>query len=468
MIALRTVAALFLVALAAAGCTDIKQVRTVDDLSVHDASHLAPEIACPQVGGPVAGEDLRMIENYGTHWLGYAEFSDEGWGYNASQQIHKIEARLDDSLKDEGANFVVIVFVHGWHHNAHDNDCNVNEFRVMLNVARDRYAPGGAYAKELGAKKVIGIYVGWRGESVDAAGLRYTTVLDRQGSAENVGRGAVRDLFAMLRKHELLANRSHAGRIQTMVMGHSFGGLIAYNAISQAMVNELELSRRDPGPQGCESGREKIGDTSKRTVPPWPDLTVLINPAFEAARFEPVFDVTHPPNPCPYDPGSRPNLLVVTADNDIWTGEVYSAFRSMSTVFAGYDQGNTEAAKRESVANKHAIGFVSRYRTHRLCLGTTPDSRVITVAAYTPQDETQPDLNRPVWVLGAPPEIVDGHDGFLYGCDIKDSGKQTFLLNWLLDLQAYGPKQGTVTDDPGNCGAWPDGKSASVVQCVGR
>ena len=449
--------AVSLLTLLIAGCTDIKQIRTADDPVVSETPHLSPEDKC-DTGSAQSGENLRMIEEYKSHWLSYVEFSDQGWGYNSGQQMKHLEDRLKKSFKEEADDFLVIVFVHGWHHNAHDNDCNVNEFRVMLNVALERWKAGGDYARASRPRKIIGVYVGWRGESLDIPAIRYTTVMDRRSGAEHVAKGSIRDLFAMLRKHEIQENRERQSRVQTMVIGHSFGGLIAFHAVSQALVNELELSKRDRE-QGCVSARQKINDPSKRFVPPWPDLTVLINPAFEASRFEPVSDVTHASDSCGYLAGQLPSLVVVTADNDIWTGPVYAAFRAVSTQMEGYDETSAEAARLEREANRHTVGFVPRYRSHRMCLDESGSGAV---AAFTPTTEPAPDEYSPAWVLGAPPEIVDKHDGFLYGCDIG-SGKQSYLLNWLLDLQAYGP--GKVLVKPGECGGWPQ-EAALPARCV--
>ena len=106
-----------------------------------------------------------------------------------------LKQELNDPAFTE-TDFLVVAFVHGWHHNAHDNDCNVHEFRAMLKVANDRYAAATSQDPSVRRRRIIGVYAGWRGESVNLAGLNITTVIDRRNAAERVAKGDVRALFA--------------------------------------------------------------------------------------------------------------------------------------------------------------------------------------------------------------------------------------------------------------------------------
>jgi hypothetical protein len=57
-----------------------------------------------------------------------------------------------------------------------------------------------------------------------------------------------------------------------------------------------------------------------------------------------------------------PLVTVVTADNDQWTGSVFTAARRFLTVFEPYDSSSRQAHDQEKDANIHAIGFVKRKR----------------------------------------------------------------------------------------------------------
>lgn len=74
---------------------------------------------------------------------------------------------------------------------------------------------------------------------------------------------------------------------------------------------------------------EKVAIEKERTAPVFPDMLILVNPAFEATRFESLHALMRP-NGCPY-PEDRPKV-VVTADNDRATGSIFHAARKVLTV----------------------------------------------------------------------------------------------------------------------------------------
>ena len=445
---------LFIAALLTGGCTHVLEIRTNHVGAAHDQVDIAgPEFTCG-IGHAQPNEYTNSIEEYGKYFLGYVEFDDQGWSYNQNAQMQALESRLKRDLADpqyKDTDFLTIVFIHGWHHNAHDNDCNVNEFRSMLRLVSERYDQlyPGTFAHR---RRLVGIYVGWRGEAVDAYAIRYLTIMDRRYTAEHVAKGSVRELFAMLRKHEFAAkaDSDRADRMRTLVIGHSFGGLIAFHGLSKALLNELALGKPDPEVR-CKPA---ISREEKATnIPAWPDMVVLVNPAFEASRFEALHHLMDPVAGCPY-PKERPKLIVVTADNDSATGVFFPMFRRVGTLLEGYDESIPRSGSQERDANWHAIGFVDRYRTHRLCLQPTGGDGYRAVASLTPpkKPDWSQDEFAPVWVVGAPPEIVDGHDGFLYARKAKGT-PQPYLLEWLINLHTLGPVPPVMTT-PGACGGW--------------
>ena len=156
-----------------------------------------------------------MFEDYGSFVLAFAEFDDQGWSYDGDRQLTALRARLEAELKDRAyydSDFVVVLFVHGWHHNAHDNDCNVQEARQMVRIASEQFDAANKNGQFKRKRRVFGIYVGWRGESVNAAGLRYTTVIDRRDTAEKVAKGSVRQLLADLHEQQLIAQDAASDR----------------------------------------------------------------------------------------------------------------------------------------------------------------------------------------------------------------------------------------------------------------
>jgi len=461
------------------GCTHVAEIRTHHgtgtDTPPIDTDN--PSAVCASQG-ETSSARANSIEEFDNNrfWAGYVEFDDEGWLFRSPSekltQIEVIEQRLKSELRDkryDNTDFLVVAFVHGWHHNANDTDCNVSEFRAMLKLADEYYAAASAADPKVRPRRIIGIYVGWRGESVPVGGLKYTTVIDRRNAAERVAKGDVRELFAQLRKVQIGetnklvdgGSRSPGGRMRTVVIGHSFGGLIGFNGLSPAVLNELTLTKPEPQNDGepCkatvvrpksvlkDSGAAKssaIAPETQTQPPVFPDMLVLINPAFEATRFETIHDVMRPTPGCPYE-ADRPKVVVVTADNDVWTGPVFTAARQVLTALEAYPpEGDSRA--RERNANTHAIGFTERYQTHRLCLDG-PEGQKHAVASFSPfpdPDLPNPDRFAPVWVIDVPKEIVDGHDGFLFAAPDKTLQKQEpYLLKWLVGLHLHGPKDGS-------------------------
>jgi len=437
-----------------AGCTPIKMIRTEPPTSFvrESDSHALPEpdpqsdvfLKC-ETGRAKSGENLGMLENYGDYLIGYAEFDDQGWAYDNDRQIDALQQRLSAELNDptqSETDFLVMVFIHGWHHNARDNDCNVQEFRQMVRIASAKTKEAIQHHQLVRPRRVIGVYVGWRGESVNAWLLRYTTVIDRRDSAERVAKGSVRKLLADIHDAQLDAQMKGAhgrpDKMRTVVIGHSFGGLIAFAALSQGLLNDftrLDLDRPHP----CNAAEAQT--LSDKQSPVWPDGLVLINPAFEATRFEPLHRLMARRVPCTPDGGVKPqrlvvpNVLVVTADNDHWTGGAFTAGRAVSTLFEGYDRTNATATANERTANLHAVGFTPPYETHELTLPSN-DPLTIPVAVPLPAHGGTPNTDSPIWVIRAPPSIIEGHSGFLYARP-HGAGKPTpYLANWLMALYA--------------------------------
>jgi hypothetical protein len=440
-------------------CTEIKPIR-VDPPPQNAADHstrllprpkISPEeIVSGRTGTPTALENKQIIEEYQDYFIGFAEFDDQGWAYSNGQQLDVINQRVAADLADPAykeKDFLVLVFVHGWHHNAHDNDSNVQEFRQMVDIAANGLETGIQNGFLKTHRRIIGIYVGWRGESVNALPFNYLTVIDRRNAAERVAMGAVRQLFANLRQQQLVAQGAFRddgptpARMRTVVIGPSFGGQIAFSALSQAELNELTLDgNQTPSPQHCDPAAPWHARTYR--PPLWPDALILINPAFEASRYESFDQLMRrsrtwtPPlaAAAPAADSNRlvvPHFIVVASETDHWTGKYFTTGRALATLFEGYDRTSPDATRAERKANLHSIAYVDSYRTHRLTLtkGTPPKA----VAQLEPAFAGKGPFASPVWIVMASDAIVHGHDGFLYGVlDKKDP--QPYLANWLLGL----------------------------------
>ena len=195
-------------------------------------------------------------------------------------QVHPVITQLD-VLKQRlatGSNYV-LVFIHGWRHDAAIGDQDVADARLYAaHAARflaQRCRSEHAYCET----KVTAIYVGWRGARVDEPGLRRglgarlggalgslsagATLFDRKPVAETIAASAI----SALRTIETVLAAGGA-RNRMIVFGHSLGG----DMLATGLKNDLDRNVR-------RHARGAI-------MPPvLGDLVVLINPAAEANKW---------------------------------------------------------------------------------------------------------------------------------------------------------------------------------------
>ena len=126
-------------------------------------------------------------------------------------------------------------------------------------------------------------------------------------------------------------------------IGHSFGGLIVYAAVAQYLTDQaatLEVKSliAGPGPDG-----ERIAERGQ--IAGYGDLVVVINPAIEATRYEPIREILDRAPQRAFAPWQPPVLIEVTSVGDStgsgdWaTGTVFPIGRFFSTL--GQDIGGS-------------------------------------------------------------------------------------------------------------------------------
>ena len=203
---------------------------------------------------------------------------------NTNPPIEQLAA-LRQHLKT-GSNYVV-VFAHGWRHDASIGDTNVADLRLYAaHVARflaDRCEAEGLYCDT----RVTAVYIGWRGARVNerlwekylgpvgsylASGAAVTTLFDRKPVSEQVAPSVISALRAIesdLSPLDQSANVKPNWPINRMIIfGHSLGG----NLLMSGLQDDLLKSVRR--------------HTPTKTIPPvLGDLVILINPAAEALKW---------------------------------------------------------------------------------------------------------------------------------------------------------------------------------------
>ena len=319
----------------------------------------------PDLGYDVAGRcRTQMHEHSDNYDLFFTEFTDQGlqypsreWGEAGYQINHTIKGLKQIAEDHEGVSLVV--FVHGWQHNAKHDDGNVISFRKLLQSAASIEQAGGS------KHRVVGVYVGWRGRSIDAGGLLSNlSFWTRKSTALRVAQGSPRELFNRLRGFKCaqnlgqgqksspgdcteLAGGSSRPKVRMLMIGHSFGGWILYNAVAGSLVESLtqDIDMDDRGIQRTKSTR-------------YADMVILLNPAFEASRYTPLHRIaTTRPR---YSHYQAPLLVSVTTDADQATRIAFPMGRFINTIF------ENETGDEEGDAIKYTMGHMPDYVTHRL------------------------------------------------------------------------------------------------------
>lgn len=302
--------------------------------------------------------------------LGFVEFDDQGQLRDRNQ----MQSVLDTYYKlTSGNDVLLIVFVHGWHHSAEPGDENIQRFRELL-VRLSRAEHTNARQHALRARKVLGVYLGWRGDSISIPYLNGITFWDRKNTAHTVGLQGVTEVLLKLEEivnvkgaMELAGKKPVNSRL--VVIGHSFGGAVVYTSLQQVLADRFIGSR---------VGKAYVGDAGG-----YGDLVVLVNPAFEATRFATLFDISQ--EGCRrYAHTQLPKLVILTSKKDYATKYVFPFGRFFSTMFESdtvlhrhecTSHGEKELLVDEGEASRNTVGHFAPYITHDLVPAKTKQLR---------------------------------------------------------------------------------------------
>ena len=342
---------LALLTLVVAGCAPQGAYRLGRDATEHvsaDAS-LCPELQTPS---------RHRIP------VGYVEIDEQGYFHDDDRgQVERVLALVNQ----EGKPKYVVVFVHGWFHNASLPDENVRRFKCALNNLQGIESNAG--------EDVIGIYIGWRGESLHVPLLRYLTFWDRKNTSEEIGRGS---LVEFLTRLERIVKRAPDSRNKLMIVGHSFGASVVFNSIGQILLQRFLLDA-----ETLASARPALSHSQSKPglMSAYGDLVVLVNPAIEATRLMPFFGSLNDYTTKQVDlfsPTQPPRLVILSSEGDRATRMAFPVARIFSTVFESYQNLSLRtpygAGLRLSqrYLDWHTMGNVEALYTHAPLKQATP------------------------------------------------------------------------------------------------
>jgi pimeloyl-ACP methyl ester carboxylesterase len=333
--------------LALAACAPFTQYRDQYNLCVNKQPALTADCekhALQQV--PVNGNN---------YLLGFIEFDDQGQLWDRKQMRAVLDRFSTEAANQE---LLMVVFVHGWKHSAAPGDGNIETFRQVLGKLSEGETQ---ISRQTGrpARRVAGVYLGWRGGSVTVPWVENITFWERKNTAQKVGHGGVTEVLARLEQLKRDKESIQAGRSNTrlVVVGHSFGGAVVHTALAQILEGRFVRTR---GPDGSQTDVEGFGN-----------LVVLINPAFEARQFATLSDMASERGS--YFKSQLPVIAILTSEADYATRYAFPAGRQLSTLWEKTRDTprwnavtKSEEIISEGDANLRAIGHFQPYRTHRL------------------------------------------------------------------------------------------------------
>lgn len=285
--------------------------------------------------------------------LGVVEFDDIG-NYWYREQADEFIELLSGSAKQDPQ--ILVVFIHGWNRTAKRCDYNASCFRKSLEYVA-HLEKRLAESEGRGPRDVTGLFVGWRGAAYRQGGLsslyNWTSYWKRKGVAHSIGRaGALTELLvraeAVLRDAD---RRRSVGTSRMIAIGHSFGGAVLFDAVSQVlMARAVE--------DGC---RARLGD-----------LVILANPAFEASHIEPFRERFTAPD-CRGTELEAPSLAIFTARNDSATRYVLRVGQQVGTWWERHRPSRSAVwrevdptGRGQGVRARKGVGHYDPYFTHWL------------------------------------------------------------------------------------------------------
>lgn len=321
--------------------------------------------------------------------MAVVECDEHGWFRDRTQA----RAVLDSvQALSRRRNVAVVLYVHGWRHNAATRDGDVRSFRGTLQYLGEELQRDDLRRMRLAATgqetaDVVGIYVGWRGKAwpeipVTALNLInypvYFTFWSRKAAAGRVGQGDlsefVRELDALQRAINEPTRQGTRTVMSLVTIGHSFGGHALFDATRQAIEGHLvsaitgAASTLD-APVGSRlyDVPGALPDSCRRIVQGLGDLVVLINPAIEAASYRRIDQLVRQTR---FRHDQTPVLVTVSARNDAARNTLFTLGRFVSHF------GAPVQSRDQARMLGHALGSWSPQLTHHLALAAdTPENR---------------------------------------------------------------------------------------------
>jgi len=245
---------------------------------------------------PSRSNNSVAIEN--GYKVAFIEFGEQG-SYQDPTQLQNALDLIRNTDKP-----LVITYVHGWQNNVESDD--VRKFGSLL--ARLESAPA---IRNVGFH-IVGVYLGWRGKITPLPVLKELSFWNRKATAERLASNY--DCYDAIASISEEARKHGTGEQYTVLLGHSFGGLIVERSVAHAVNAEIH-GHAD----------------ADRSMPA--DLMIVVNPASDSILARQMIDAL-------YDrktEGTRPLFISITSTGDWATGKVFPIGAGLASISKGFN-----------------------------------------------------------------------------------------------------------------------------------
>ncbi len=259
-------------------------------------------------------DNIQQEEGY---TLAFIEFDDQGELWSPSQMFRTTELIKRANQAEAGG--VVVVFIHGWQNNASPKQEQKEEkslygFKQFLTQVARRVKARDPTA----TRSVVGVYLAWRGKSARKPFSGATFWNRRRTATRIASSGAVSEVLT-----RILQTTDQNPDSKTILIGHSFGGLLMEQAMLQYLVNSTVAA---------QAGRLDFPI----------DMVMLINPASSSLRAKQLIEVFARDRTKVYQVDkqgqryARPLMISVTSRTDFATRTLYPLGTSLGLLFTRF------------------------------------------------------------------------------------------------------------------------------------
>jgi pimeloyl-ACP methyl ester carboxylesterase len=354
--------------------------------------------------------------------LAFVEFGE----YGSFQDVTQLDEARSLLQKTPGK-VLLVMYVHGWHNHAKSRD--VERFSKFLEgIARFQLVQNTGF-------RVVGVYLGWRGESSWLKGANILTIWDRKRAAERLASN--NDCLEAISSLTATARNRPRDDQYVVLLGHSLGGLVLERAVAHSITSALHS--REPNARPA-------------------DLIITLNPASDSIltrqlvgtlqsnfHYEGNFvgdgQYVSVGTPRVTFPGNQQVIVALTAANDAATGRAFPAAMALSAMTKQFN--DVTSPVDQSVISERGYYIASPGKktdlvTHNVTDGVTiadpgqanaidmnlsrnmRDGRFVTSDTNSPGEarnwrewKLKPTKNArtPYWIIQVPPAIINDHGG---------------------------------------------------------